>query len=82
MKLDNYGLLSEFNELCDSKVHEYFTEKLDEIKTQLIYCQEESTYRTLQGKCQMLSEIINSITTAKDSLIELRRTKPTMSQAF
>lgn len=79
---DSYQLQSAFNDLDDTKVHEWFTDRLEEIKTQLIHCQEESTLRTLQGRGLMLSDILNSIESAKDKMIEHRRIKPTMSQSF
>lgn len=82
MITDNYGLLSELNDLNDSKVFEYLTDKLNEIKTQLMHCQEESTFRTLQGKSLMLFEIISNIESARDKMIEHRRYKPSMSQSF
>lgn len=79
---DNYGLLSELNDLNETKVYEYFTDRLNEIKGQLISCQEETKLRILQGKAQMLSEIITQINSAKSRLIELRKVKPSMKQAF
>lgn len=78
----DYGLLSEFNELQDSKVFNYLTDKLEEVKTQLVNVQEESTFRTLQGRALMLSEIINSINTSRDKMMEFRKNKPVMNNVF
>ena len=75
-------ILSDLNDLQDSKIQEYLEEKLEAIKIQLVNVQEESSFRTLQGKAQMLSEILNSIENAKDQMIVLRKSKPTISGMF
>lgn len=75
-------ILSALNDLQDSKIQEYLEEKLEAIKIQLVNVQEESSFRTLQGKAQQLSEILNSIYTAKDQMIELRKSKPSPSGMF
>ena len=77
-----YRILSALNDLQGSDIHEYLQNKLDSLKTQLVNCQEESSFRTLQGKAQMLSEILNSIENAKDQMIVLRKSKPTISGMF
>lgn len=75
-------ILSALNDLQDSKIQEYLEEKLESLKVQLVNVQEESSFRTLQGKAQQLSEILNSIYTAKDQMIELRKSKPSPSGMF
>ena len=77
-----YRILSALNDLQGSDIQEYLQNKLDNLKTQLVNCQEESSFRTLQGKAQQLSEILNSIYTAKDQMIELRKSKPSPSGMF
>ena len=77
-----YRIPSALNDLQGSDIQEYLQNKLDNLKTQLVNCQEESSFRTLQGKAQMLSEILNSIENAKDQMIVLRKSKPTISGMF
>lgn len=77
-----YRILSALNDLQGSDIQEYLQNKLDNLKTQLVNVQEESSFRTLQGKAQMLSEILNSIENAKDQMIVLRKSKPTISGMF
>ena len=78
----DYALLRELHDLQDTKVLEYLTDKLEETKTQLINAQEESTLRTLQGRAQMLFEIISTIEQAHSKMQDMRRNKPSMNQAF
>ena len=77
-----YRILSALNDLQGSDIQEYLQNKLDNLKTQLVNCQEESSFRTLQGKAQMLSEILNSIENAKDLMMGIRKSKPPISGMF
>ena len=77
-----YRILSALNDLQGSDIQEYFQNKLDNLKTQLVNCQEESSFRTLQGKAQMLSEILNTIENAKDLMMGIRKSKPPISGMF
>ena len=81
MEVD-YRILSALNDLQDSKIEEYLKDKLENLKIQLVNCVEESSFRTLQGKAQQLSEILNRIATAIDQMIELRKSKPPVSGMF
>ena len=77
-----YRILSAQNDLQGSDIQEYLQNKLDNLKTQLVNCQEESSFRTLQGKAQMLSEILNTIENAKDLMMGIRKSKPPISGMF
>ena len=77
-----YRILSALNDLQGSDIQEYLQNKLDNLKTQLVNCQEESSFRTLQGKAQMLSEILNTIENAKDLMMGIRKSKPPISGMF
>lgn len=82
MNAAEYRILSALNDLQGSDIEEYLKDKFEQLKTQLVHCQEESSYKVLQGKAQQLSEILNSIATAKDQMIELRKSKPPVSGMF
>ena len=75
MKKLDINTLSEFNDLVDSKVYDYLSQYLEEIKIGLINAEKDEAFRTLQGKAQVLSEILNICNDAKNRIIDLRNSK-------
>lgn len=75
MKQLDISVLNEFNTLVDSKVYIYLCDQLEELKTALITVDKEDNYRVIQGKAQMLFEIINLCDEAKQRIIDLRSSK-------
>ena len=67
--------LNEFNSLVDSKVYNYLSEKLNEVKSALINVEKEDNFRILQGKAQQLSEILTLCDESKQRIIDLRLSK-------
>lgn len=68
MKKLDINTLSEFNDLVDSKVYDYLSQYLEEVKVGLINAEKDEAFRTLQGKAQVLSEILNVCNDAKIGL--------------
>lgn len=71
----DYSTLREFHDLQDTKVFNYLADRLEQVKENLVNCSEESAFRTLQGKAQMLFEIIELSNTAYAKAEAMKQTK-------
>lgn len=79
---NDYRFWSELHDLKDSRIEEYLIETLDTIKNQLINTTDIEKIRVLQGKAQLLFEIMNNIEKAHDKLVDLKKDKTNMSKVF
>jgi hypothetical protein len=76
-----FSTLIELNDLKDTKVYEYLAEELNEMKIKLMLSSDQQQMPILQGRAQMLYDILNTIDQAYDRMVEMRSTKNSISMS-